>query len=429
MRHYKVIDIFTNEQTWWRGKPVTDAIVERVRDLKVAARAMVVKGSQGCYETGEITGGGKIEPITYNVPVRITIVVPEAELYRVTRAIEEIIEDGIVGVQDLGVISHKSPGALIPLHIRVRDIMTPAPKKVGPSTPLDEVARLLLASPFTGLPVVDEQDRPVGVISRGDLIYKANMPMRIGLLARYDGEKTAAVLEGLASKRASEIMTQPAVTVGHDKMVSDAVKIMVEKKVKRLPVVDGAGKLVGILSRLDVFHTVVRDCPDPRGSKGRRIPVDNLQTASDIMSNSAITVLPDTPVEEVMNIIGCNDIQRVCVLDREGRFLGLIADRDLFTAFSGVPGIWDYATQSSYWHPDAQPLALENHLRSKTASQVMNSHIVTVREDDSIDEILHLMLERAIKRLPVLDAEGKFKGMISRDALLRSVTGPLAATE
>ena len=58
----------------------------------------------------------------------------------------------------------------------------------------------------------------------------------------------------------------------------------------------------------------------------------------------------------------------------------------------------------------------------------MNSHIVTVREDDSIDEILHLMLERAIKRLPVLDAEGKFKGMISRDALLRSATGPWAAT-
>ncbi len=421
MRQYKVIDIFTNEQAWWRGRPLTDAIVERVRELKIAARTIVVKGSQGCYETGEIAGSAKIEPISYNMPVRISIVFPAAELSRVIQAVGKMVDDGIVGVQDFGLITHKTRGILLPRYIRVRDIMTPAPKKVGLSTPLDEVARLLLVSSFTGLPVVDEQDRPVGVIAQWDLIYKANMGMRIGLLARSDREKTAAVLEALASKRASEIMSQPAVTVGQDRMVSEAVKIMIENKVKRLPVVDDAGKLVGNLSRLDVFHTVMRDRPGRDGRADRGIPADNVRTASDIMSHSAFTVLPDTPVEEVINIMGSNDIQRVCVVDREGRFLGLIADVDLFIAFSGIPGIWDYAAKGSFFHPDTQDSELQNHLRSKTASRVMNSNIVTVREDTAMDEAMRLMLERAIKRLPVLDAEGKLKGLISRECLLREV--------
>jgi CBS domain-containing protein len=416
-----MIEIFTNEQAWWRGKPLTDAVIERVRDLKIASRTMVTKGSQGSYETGEIAGGETIEPVSYNMPVRITIVVPEPELYRVIAAVEEMVDDGIAGVQDFGVFFHKTRGVLLPRHIRVRDIMTRAPRKVNRSTPLDEVARLLLASSFTGVPVVDEQDRPVGVIAEGDLIYKAKMEIRIGLLARSDQEKTAAVLAGLASRRASEIMTQPAVTVQQDKLVSDAVKIMVENNVKRLPVVDGAGKLVGNLSRLDIFRTVVTDCPDLNGWKARGVPIDNLHTASDIMSRSAYTVLPDTPVEDVMNIIGCNDIQRVCVLDREGHFLGLIADRDIFTAFSGIPGIWDYSPKASFSQSDGPQTELRKHLRSRTASQVMISNVLTVREDDPVDAVMRLMLERAIKRLPVLDADGKFKGLISRDSLLREV--------
>jgi CBS domain-containing protein len=421
MRQYKVIDIFTNEQAWWQGRPLTDAIIERIRDMKIAARTMIVKGSQGSYETGEVAGIEKIEPVSYNMPVRITIVIPAAELARVSSAIEEMVDDGIIGVHDVDLIIHKTRGVLLPRHIRVRDIMTRAPQKVGLSTPLDEVARLFLASSFTGMPVVDEQNRPLGVIAQSDLIYKANMPLRIGLLARSDQEKTACVLKALASKRAGDIMTKPAVSVGQDKLVADAVKIMVEKKVKRLPVVDDAGKLVGNISRLDVFSTVIKECGVRSESHGRPTAVENVHTASDIMSHKASTVSPDTPVEEVMNLIGCNDIQRVCVVEPNGRFLGLISDVDLFSAFSGIPGIWDFATRGSLSQPGRQDNVLKKHLRSKTASQIMNTDIVTVKEDEPIDEVMRIMLERAIKRIPVLDGEGKFKGIINRDSLLREI--------
>ena len=122
-----------------------------------------------------------------------------------------------------------------------------------------------------------------------------------------------------------------------------------------------------------------------------------------------------------MNLIGCNDIQRVCVVDRDGRFLGMISDVDLFSAFSGIPGIWDYAAKTSLGRPGGHDEDLRKHLRSRTATQVMNTNVVTVKEDEPIDEVMRIMLDHGLKRLPVLDAEGAFKGIISRDSLLREV--------
>ncbi|RJR53589.1 MAG: CBS domain-containing protein [Desulfobacteraceae bacterium] len=418
MMDYKAIEVFTSEKAKWRGISVSSAIVQYIRDLKIPARCMVAKGTAGAYESGEISTGG-IEVLSYNMPVRVTIVLPSVELDRILPRIEEMVTDGIVAVEDLHVVTHKTRGLFVPRHTRVRDIMTPAPKKVNPETPLNEVARLLLSSIFTGLPVVDEENRPIGIIAQGDLIYKAGLPLRLGLLAQSDQRRVSAVLERLGRKPAKEVMTRHPVVVEQDEWVTQAVKLMLDKGVKRLPVVDAAGKLVGILSRVDIFHTVIRESPDWKSFREQNVLVENLRFVSEIMRRDTHTVLPDTPAEDVIRTIHTNDIQRVCVVDREGHFLGLISDRDLLAAFSGRPGIWEYFT-SKFSFTGRSRTDLREHLRARTAAQIMNSKIVTVREDAPIEDAIRLMIERAIKRLPVLDSERKFKGMISRDSLLRT---------
>jgi CBS domain-containing protein len=420
MLRYKVIEIFTSEEERWHGKPLYSALVEYVNGLKIAARTLVTRGIEGSYENGEVATR-RLEVLSYNMPVRITIILPAAEFDRVLSMIEEMVAGGIVAARDVDVIVHKTRGRIMPRHTRVREIMTPGPKKVSTTTPLDEVARLLLSSAFTGLPVVDEENSPVGVIAQGDLIYKAGMPMRLGLLAETDRDKVGAILETLATKQAKEVMTKPAINIAEDKLVTEAVDLMLKKQVKRLPVVDADGKLVGILSRVDVFRAAMKECPDWTAFQQQNILVEGLRLVSDIMRRDAHTVLPDTPVEEVMRIIDDNDIQRVCVVDKEGHFLGLISDRDLLIAFSNRhPGIWDYfASKIPFTERGRRNRELREHLRARTAAEVMNTDIVTVREEAPIEEAIRLMLEGAFKRLPVLDNEGKFKGMISRDSLLR----------
>ena len=429
MQQYKKIEIFTSEEARWQGQPLYDAVVQFVHDLKIAARCLVTRGIGGSYESGEIATG-RIEVLSYNMPVRITIIAPAVESERILSKAAEMVTDGIVAVQDLSVISHKTRGLLIPRDTRVRDLMTPAPQRVNLDTSLAEVARLLLSSTFTGLPVVDQENRPVGVISQGDLIYKAGMPMRLGLLAESDREKVSAMLSALEPRQAKEVMTQPAVTIEQDKLVTEAVNLMLTKQVKRLPVVDAAGSLVGILSRVDVFRSIMRESPVWQAFQEQSIAVEDLRFVSDIMRRDTPTVFPDTPVEEVIRLIDSNDIQRVCVVDQAGHFLGLISDRDLLIAFSERhPGIWDYfVSKIPFTERGRRHKHLQRHLELKTAGEVMNKNIITVQEDAPINEAIRLMLDRAIKRLPVVDAQGKYQGMVSRDALLRAGFASTSAT-
>jgi CBS domain-containing protein len=424
MQQYKKIEIFTSEEARWEGGPLYAAIVQFVHDLRIAARCLVTRGIEGSYESGEIATG-RLEVLSYNMPVRVTIVAPASESEKILSKAAAMVKDGIVTVQDLNVFSYRTHGLLIPKDSRARDIMTPSPKKVNLDSPLDEVALLLLSSTFTGLPVVDGENRPIGVISQGDLIYKAGMPMRLGLLAESDRGKVSPVLEALAARKASEVMTQPAVTIEQDKLVTDAVNLMLKRQVKRLPVVDTDGRLVGILSRVDVFHTILRECPDWQAFQKQEIAVE-LRTVADIMRPDTPTVFPETRVEEVIRLIDCNNIQRVCVVDKDRYFLGLISDRDLLGAFADrSSGIWDYFMKKI---SSTEQGLLGEDLRKKTAGEVMNTNIVTVKEDAPINEAIRLMLERAIKRLPVVDSQGKFKGIVNRDALLRAGFASTSAT-
>ena len=75
------------------------------------------------------------------------------------------------------------------------------------------------------------------------------MPVRLGILADSDQQDREIVFQSLHQKRAEEIMTRPAVTIEEDKLLSDAVAVMIGKNLKRLPVVDPAGRLTGMLSR------------------------------------------------------------------------------------------------------------------------------------------------------------------------------------
>ncbi len=425
MLQYKVIEIFTSEKTRWKGRPLDETIVQYVHDLKIAARCLVTRAIDGCYESGEVATG-RLEILSYNMPLRIAIVLPASEIERVLPEVEAMVTEGIVAVHHLDVVSHKTRKQLVPKQIKVRNIMTPDPRKVSLATPLDQVVRQLLSSIFTGVPVVDDADRPAGVITQGDLIYKGKMPMRLGLLAASGSAKLDAVLAALAAKSAKEVMTSPVIVIGQDQFVKEAVDLMLSKRVKRLPVVDAGGRLTGMLSRLDIFRTIMQEAPDWDAFKQQNVTVGDARTVSDIMRRDTHTVLPETSVDEVIRLIDSNDIQRIAVVDKDGRFLGLISDRDLLVAFSPnfSDAIWDqFLSIVPFSERGKRHRELKDHLQAKTAAEVMNTNIVKVQETTPVDEAIALMTQKGIKRLPVLDSEGKFKGMISRDSLLRTGFG------
>src|ERR1700761_574745 len=137
---------------------------------------------------------------------------------------------------------------------KVADVMTRKVIAVREGATFKEIAAKLREEHVSAFPVIDDDSKVIGVVSEGDLIAKEAMagdgqdytgPLA-GLLHRHELEKARGVTAG-------ELMTKPPVTVRAEDPVSQAAQLMYDHRVKRLPVVDGAGRLMGIVSRTDVL--------------------------------------------------------------------------------------------------------------------------------------------------------------------------------
>lgn len=421
---YTVIEVFCSEEMAYQGTPLHEAIVDFVRSLKIAARCLVFKATEGCFENGEVATPNILE-LSYNMPLRIEIVLPSAERDRVLPALETMISQGIVGMRELELYSFKARGSLLPRQIKVKDVMTPEPKTVQVSTPIKEIIQLLSYSNFYGIPVVDEDQRPVGIITELDLIERAGLPLRVGLLSEADWAYIDPALESIAHRQAQEMMTRPVITIGAEDLLTNAVNRMLEKGLKRLPVVDLSGKLVGMLSRWDIFRTITEVSPDWQSMAQQNVEVGNLRYVSDIMRRDTQTVLPGTSIEEIVHLVDANDIQRIAVTDEDNRYLGLISDRDLLAVFANhYPGFWArFAGKVLFAQKGERHKLVGEALRSKTAVDIMRTDLPTVEEHTGLDQAIKLMVTKGVKRLPVVDADGRFKGMLNRSALLHTGFG------
>ena len=419
-RPYCVIEIYTNEGARCHGQDIPEAVISYVRKLKTSARCAVFKGVEGCYENGEVSTR-KIMDLSLNQPVKIEIVLPAVEATDAIADLQDIVCEGILGTRELLVISHRTRKRLFPPQTRVKDVMTAKPASVTIHESVDRIMKTLLSANFTGMPVVDSEKRPVGVISQSDLIYRAGMPVRLALMEQSDTEKMKAVMAELSTKIARDIMTKPAIFIQESDLLTHAVDTMLKKKVKRLPVVDDAGFLTGIVSRLDIFQTVTRTAPDWERMKKHDVHIGNMRYVDEIMRRDVQKVGPDTPISDVLGIIDSDDIQRVVVVDRDGRLMGLISDRNLLSAFADeAPGVWNVLSRLAPFstrekHTGKTGTKLEN----QQARTIMETDLITIREKDGIEEAISIMTDRGIKRLPVVNDMHIFKGMISRADLLK----------
>lgn len=139
----------------------------------------------------------------------------------------------------------------------VDDVMTREVISVRKNAEYKEILQVMRHKHFSAFPVLDEDDRVVGVVSEDDLLVKegySDADHGPGFLTRHADRMRAGGLT------AGELMTRPAITISPDAAVAEAARIMHAKHLKRLPVVAPGGRLVGIVSRTDILG--VYDRPD-----------------------------------------------------------------------------------------------------------------------------------------------------------------------
>lgn len=138
----------------------------------------------------------------------------------------------------------------------VRDVMTTGVVTVSKSTGYKSIVTVMRRHRVSAVPVVDSARRVVGVLSEADLLRKLTDPTfptgttRLAWRLRERSKATGMIAE--------ELMTAPAVTISPGAAVADAARLMQDRQVKRLPVVDEHGRLIGIVSRADVLSVFER---------------------------------------------------------------------------------------------------------------------------------------------------------------------------
>jgi CBS domain-containing protein len=148
-----------------------------------------------------------------------------------------------------------------PMVKTVSEVMTPNPLRVQPATPLKEAVQLLADNRISGLPVVDDDGKPVGELSETDLMWQASgatLPAYVMLLdsviyltnpARYSQELHKALGQSVG-----DVMTPKAHIIDAQEPLQQAAKLMHDEHIRRLIVVNAERQVVGILTRGDIVR-------------------------------------------------------------------------------------------------------------------------------------------------------------------------------
>lgn len=166
-------------------------------------------------------------------------------------------------------------------HNKIGSVMTQDVVRAEYGTPFKEVARMLADHRISGLPVVDEDDHVIGVVSEADLMTRQVLAAE----PREPGRHFRALLTMTARRQAvkakartaGQLMSQPPVTVHADDTIVEAARTMAERQVERLPVIDEEDRLVGIVTRWDLLRVFLRPDDEIREEVIREVCVNALR--------------------------------------------------------------------------------------------------------------------------------------------------------
>ncbi|MGV9235519.1 CBS domain-containing protein [Streptomyces nigra] len=183
-------------------------------------------------------------------------------------------------------------------HDKVGSVMTTDVVRAEYGTPFKEVARLLARHHISGLPVVDDDEMVLGVLSETDLLARHTAEPGTGKRFGLDrltraGRRRAAKAE---ARTAGQLMTEPPITVHADDTIVEAARTMAQHRVERLPVLDEANRLVGIVTRRDLLQVFLRPDEDIRAEV-----VDEVLARALWLPPRAVSV---TVVEGVVTVAG-----------------------------------------------------------------------------------------------------------------------------
>src|SRR2546421_1534070 len=324
----QVVTIYLGESDQWQGTPLYVAIVQFLREQGCAG-ATVTRAVAGYGAGARLHESGGLQ-WSSDAPVVIQVVDQPDRLRRLLPHLQEMLSGGLMTLHEIKVLKYTHARRHgLPTKLPVRQVMETSITTVNLDTLVPVVVDLLLAAPFRALPVVDAQFRLHGMISSGDLIRAGLLPMRRGLVRtalELDSLTAEAIETPLEQARqsthtAQDMMNRQVRTVEPELPIREAARLMLETGLRRLPVVEADGRLVGMLTRADLLQAILTSpLMSPQASSATQplqrtaflagVPAQQ-RPISDYLNPEVSTVAEQTPMPEVIDALILSPLKRV----------------------------------------------------------------------------------------------------------------------
>lgn len=294
----------------------------------------------------------------------------------------------------------------------VRALMTiPAIAVLADATAAEMVTRALTSGTRT-IPIIDRQQRVVGIVTDRDL-QRSGLNVTLSLLRQMTAAERTEIMARLAQLSVRALMTQPVITIAASAPLGEAIDLFIQRDLKRLPVVDAHGVLVGMITRSDLLREIA--FANSVGSAG--LDRDTLQVG-DIDLLPALVAPENMALAQALQMMRAAQQLCLVVTDVAGRVVGMVTLSDLLLR---VP-VAERTALLSTLTGDAVPVEYGvEGLFVQSLGEVMTAPVVTITPECTVSDALRLLLEHRIKRLPVVDAQGNLLGLVGRMGLLHGL--------
>ena len=407
----KRLSIYIGESDQWRGKALYLALVEMLR-AKGMAGATVSRGLAG-FGAHSVVHTASILRLSLDLPLIINVIDSPEKINNILKVIAPMVGEGLMILEDVEVVkyTHRYLNPL-PADKLVSEVMTRKVITLKDTMPVAEAWEIMLKHLLKALPVLNAGGDVVGVLTDEDLVERAGIQQRLSVAERLDEQMLQSELESLRASllKVADVMTSPATTILSNESLGVAAARMAEHRIKRLPVLDESGKLIGVLSRVDVLKQVISEEARKRNAKA---PSGAVHILSDIMLSEIPTIHEDAQLADVIARFLEAGTRRLIVTDGAGRPLGLISDADAVTR-----------VQPAAQRGVMQALRGKRNIQDEktTAVQLMSGGVLSAPPDTSLTEAAHMMLSQKRKWMVVVDEKGRAIGLVDRQVLLKALS-------
>lgn len=404
--------IYIGEGDRWRGKPLYAALLETLKANGMAG-ATVVRGVAGFGAHSRIHTAAILR-LSEDLPLRLEVIDSREKIARALETIAPMVTEGLITLDEVHVVkyTHRYLHPL-PADRPVSEAMTREVIAVTPDLSLAQAWDRMREKNLKALPVVDPQNVVIGMLTDEDILTRAGLGQRLAVAQRLDADLLSQELQRLAASglRVADIMTKPPLTTIPTESLAVAAARMASAGIKRLPVVDASGKLVGVIARVDLLQQVA----DAHTKLGRKpAPVGAGRVVRDVMNPEIPLVRQDADLADLVNAFVTANTHRLIVVDDQAHPIGLISDADVVSRIQ--------PTQQRGWL-DALQRQGPVPVSSATARKLMSPEVLTVTPGTALTEAIQKMLAAGRKWMIVVDEQGKPVGLLDRQALLAAVTG------